>query len=196
VDWSIRKAQGKNKEDSGIKTERRRREVVTVRKLGREAEMAKRRLASSCSTQISAENFELIATTASQVILAPQSEGQLLEAIKTLIEALSHSEEMSIDKILKTGVVERLCQLLSNPNDELQIEILRCFVNISADVPIIARSVRSALPILVTLLCTQHPRLTELACWVLGNLASEDDSLRYGKPVLLNESIYSHLKIT
>ena len=175
-------------------TERRRRAAVDLRKEDRRTSLAKRRLAagaglsaagggetapaSSAGDVLSGSVVAAQAMEAVQVIRAPHGAGELVAAVASLCRALSHPTEPPTAAVVASGVVAALARLLAEPNDELQLEVLRCLTNIAADDGEDARSVLDSLPHLVALVAGGNVLLREQSCWVLGNLAADEDDLR------------------
>lgn len=166
------------KKQTIVKIDQRRKAVSGVRKADRHEAVAKRRLTIPSGQVSGGLEYHKNALTAAHLIMAPSSEGELLGALATLSSALSETEGPLTAELLSTGVMGAVTRLLSTPHDAVQFEILRIMTNIAAGEYEHARTVLEALPSLVALLSCGNNALSEQACWVLGNLAADNDEFR------------------
>ena len=182
-------------------TTRRRRVANEYRKGERHASLAKRRMivdtradvGVASDTSRSRDSFEYAdqsgedaAAEAMEAVKIIQmssrntdlSRGALFNATRSLSRVLSHPTDPPTAAVASSGVITILSHLLTEPHDELRIEVLRCLTNIAADVGECARSVMAALPHLISFVAGGNILLREQSCWILGNVAADSDDLR------------------
>ena len=76
------------------------------------------------------------------------------------------------------GIVPVLCQFLTVPEHDMQIESAWCLTNIACGDSAQTEHVLGAVPFLIQLLSCQDTALQEQACWALGNIAGDADEHR------------------
>lgn len=166
------------KKADAMKTERRRGETTNLRKRDRTSKLAKRRQHGG-DDSVTPEQAATEATSALAVLAAPPDAAAFFDALQRLRRSLSHPTEPPTTVVVESGVVPRLVELLADfSNDQVQLEVLWCLTNISADHTEVAQAALCALPHLMALLASGNPALQEQAGWVVGNLAAEEDEFR------------------
>lgn len=109
--------------------------------------------------------------------------GQVEEQIQAMAKLrrwLSMESSSFIDRVIKTGVVNRFVELLRSPHALLRFETAWALTNVVSGSTLQTEAVinAGAVPVLVELLSSPEPDVCEQVLWALGNIAGDSPRCR------------------
>ncbi|CAM9499167.1 unnamed protein product, partial [Hapterophycus canaliculatus] len=103
---------------------------------------------------------------------------QILPYLVELRKVLSLEDPPVEEVVAGGGLAPRLIELLSAPNDQIQLETTWCLTNIASSYSRHTQTILGAAPQLISFLSTPNPALQEQALWALGNIAGDSGDFR------------------
>ncbi|CAM9401466.1 unnamed protein product [Scytosiphon promiscuus] len=185
----------KNRESKPLllenQTHKRRDRAQELRSARRQGVLAKRRKFDSAAATTAAAGAA--GAAAHQQHQEPWSREQLAAAIQGVRECpvpqivpylvqlrkVLSLEDPPVEEVVGSGgLASRLIELLSVPNDQIQLETTWCLTNIASSYSRHTQTILGAAPQLISFLSTPNPALQEQALWALGNIAGDSSDFR------------------
>lgn len=100
-----------------------------------------------------------------------------VEGVRYLRRLLGASTE-AVNVVIEAGLVPALCNFLTVPSQEIQVETAWCLTNIACGESSQVQHIMPAVPYLIQLLSHPNSVLQDQVCWALGNIAADSDEVR------------------